>query len=220
MTAKPPPLGRTMKKTLLSLLALSSLLTFNAQAQDVTLGNPILGGPGCPQGSVSVSLTEDKKTISVLFSAFSTSYVAGGAPTKVIATNCRIQLPVTLPPGYIMDVMKLEYNGFHSVPDGSLFMISTNGLRVGKFSTTQPQQSQVKGPITDNYRIEHKLIRIATSECKSPSFMLDFTINMWIQSIGTRFGQAPIKGDAMATLDSLDSLGAGAQLGVALKRCK
>lgn len=210
-----------MKKTILSILVLSSLLTIKAQAQDVVLGNPILGGPGCPQGTVSVSLTDDKKTISVLFSAFSTSYsLASGPGPKMIATNCRIQLPVSLPDGYIMDVMKLEYNGFHAVPEGALFMISTNGLRVGKFATTQPQQSQVKGPISDNYRIEHKLIRLITSECRSPNFILDFTINVWIQSIGTRFGQAPLKGDAMLTLDSIDSAGAGAQLGVALKPCK
>lgn len=206
-----------MKKFILLLLLVSQF----AKAQTARLGTPTVAGSGCPSGSVSVSLTDDASTISVLFSAFSAEYAkASNTPRNNLALNCRIQIPVELPAGYKMDVMDVEYRGFYVVPQNSLFTLQTTGLRIGKIPTLQPQQSVVRGPVNGNFQLVHTLKKFISSDCGNQRFVLDFTITMSAQSQGSRLGRPPFAGDTLIALDSLDSNGAGADLGVALKRCK
>ena len=195
-----------------------------AHSQVARLGSPVLAGTGCPQGSVSVALTEDASTISILFSSFTTSHsAASGRSVSQIALSCRIQIPVEVPAGYAMDLMKLEYRGFYAVPTRSnLFTLETKALSVGKYMIHPPQVTRVPGPIASDYQIVHNLHRPMRSACGQP-FVLDFTINMSVQGPPGRGWIRPLEGDAMASLDSLDSTGnsdgAGAYLGVALKPC-
>lgn len=207
-----------MKKILLQLITLL-LFSVKLQAQTARLGEPTVGGSGCPQGSVSVSITDDASTISVLFSAFNREYSkASNVYSNNLTANCRIQIPVELPPGYRMDVMDLEYRGFYVLPANGVFTLQTNGLRIGKVPTLQPQQSVIRGPVDGNFQLVHKLTRFISSDCGNSRFVLDFTVNMTAHAPGNRFGRPPFAGDVLIALDSLDS--AGAELGVAVKRCK
>lgn len=205
-------------------IVLSSVFISTASAQVAKLGNPTLSGSGCPQGSVSVALTEDASTISVLFSSFTATYAHASSPrTNFLTLNCRIKIPIQVPPGYAMDLMKLEYRGFYAVPNRfSTFILETKALTVSKYITSPPQITKVAGPVATNYQIVHNLSRPLRSVC-GREFELDFTINMGVQG---RLGKGwvnPLEGDAMISLDSLDAGGsddgAGAYLGVALKPC-
>ena len=215
--------GGFMKKAL-SVLIGCLVATVFGEAQVARLGTPILAGTGCPQGSVSVALTEDASTISILFSSFTTSHsAASGRSVSQLALSCRIQIPVEVPAGYAMDLMKLEYRGFYAVPTRTnFFTLETKALSVGKYQIHPPQITRVTGPIASDYQIVHNLHRPMRSAC-GQAFNLDFTINMSVQGPMGRGWIRPLEGDAMASLDSLDSSGhndgAGAYLGVALKPC-
>ena len=83
--------------------------------QDITLSEPVTGGNGCPVGSVAATLTEDRKSLSILFDQFISE--AGPASGKTIdRKNCNIALSVGVPNGYSMSVIGVDYRGFVSLP--------------------------------------------------------------------------------------------------------
>jgi len=64
-----------MKKSIL----LFSTILFSAPvfaADDISLGEPGYGGTGCPAGTVSVTLSPDAKSLSLLFDQYQVPLVA------------------------------------------------------------------------------------------------------------------------------------------------
>lgn len=210
-------------------LLFSILVVFFAslsEAQIARLGEPIFSGTGCPAGSASASLSPDSAQIAILFDAFSISHQANDPQAAQIRLSCKIQIPVELPYGYMMDVMKLDYRGFYAIEDKrNQFSLITTGLRVvlaRGYISGAPQTTYVNGPVNSNYLITHTLPKQARSECGRP-FTLEFSVDMTLQGPRMRAAHLPIVGDVMAALDSLDggiSPGAGAYVGVALQRCR
>ena len=69
-------------KTMIALATLAlggSFATF-AYADDISLGQPGYGGSGCPDASVSATLSPDAKSLSLLFDAYQVE--AGGVTGK------------------------------------------------------------------------------------------------------------------------------------------
>src|SRR5690606_16125540 len=67
------------------ILAIAALLVAGsfaglAQADDIALGEPGYGGTGCPDGSASVTLSPDAKSLSIIFDEYFVE--AGGATNK------------------------------------------------------------------------------------------------------------------------------------------
>ena len=199
-----------------------------ARTQAVRLGSPTLVGSGCPAHLVSVALTPDASLISFLFSGFTLTHSAGGPLVARLLMSCKVQIPVEMPPGYAMNLMKLNYRGFYSLPDKQTnFSLATSGLRVimgrGAILGPAPQITRAHGPTTSGYEIIHTLTRQFRTQCGKP-FVLEFTIDMSLTGAQLGRGMTPIKGGVMASLDSLDidgnSTGAGAYLGVELSPCQ
>ncbi len=59
-----------MMKRIALLVGLMFAGTASAQAQQITLGQPGYGGTGCPAGSVSVTLSPDQTSLSLLFDGY------------------------------------------------------------------------------------------------------------------------------------------------------
>src|SRR5687768_7847017 len=76
----------------------------------IRLGTPSYGGPGCPAGSASVSLSPDEDAISILFDQFIVE--AGGVTGKrVDRKSCNLSLPVHIPQGYSVAIIQTDYRG-------------------------------------------------------------------------------------------------------------
>lgn len=107
-----------MLKTLTVLMAvLGAALSAEAQlARGMRLGAPEYGGTGCPAGTASVSLSPEEDAISVLFDQFT---VEAGASTgrRVDRKACLLSVPVTVPQGYSIGVIQVDYRGFNVVPN-------------------------------------------------------------------------------------------------------
>lgn len=98
-----------------ALLAVVCSLSLTAKADDIQLGIPGYGGNGCPQGSVSATLSPDFKALSILFD----QYLAEAAGRKrVDRKSCNLAIPVHVPQGYSISIFQVDTRGFNSLPVG------------------------------------------------------------------------------------------------------
>lgn len=111
----------------------------------IRLGSPQYGGTGCPAGSASVSLSPEEDALSILFDGFSAS--AGNVSGKrVDRKSCNLSIPVSIPQGYSVSVIQVDYRGFNLIPAyGAYTRLNTEyfwaGIRGPMFSKlfTGPQ---------------------------------------------------------------------------------
>lgn len=127
---------------MLSLLATAAMMISSmAEAQlapGIRLGNPAYGGPGCPAGTASVTLSPGEDAISILFDQFVVE--AGGTTGKrVDRKSCNLSIPVRIPQGYSVSVIQTDYRGFNLIPGaGAYNRLDTEyfwaGIRGPRFS--------------------------------------------------------------------------------------
>ncbi|MEK6773482.1 MAG: DUF4360 domain-containing protein [Bdellovibrionota bacterium] len=146
-----------MLKTLTVLIAIiGSALTAEAQlAKGMRLGMPDYGGTGCPAGSASVSLSPDEDAISVLFDQFTVE--AGSTGRRVDRKACLLSVPVTVPQGYSIAVIQVDYRGFNVVPgNGAYNRINTEYFWAG---IRGPTYSQIfRGPNNDDFTLTNGIM--------------------------------------------------------------
>ncbi|HZY67241.1 MAG TPA: DUF4360 domain-containing protein, partial [Devosia sp.] len=105
-----------MKKILaIAALLIGSSVAGASYADDIALGEPGYGGTGCPDGSASVTLSPDAKSLSILFDEY---YVeAGGSTNKSLdRKSCNIAIPVHVPQGLSVSILNIDYRGYNSLP--------------------------------------------------------------------------------------------------------
>ena len=144
-----------MKKILaIAALLIGSSVAGTAFADDIALGEPGYGGTGCPDGSASVTLSPDAKSLSILFDEY---YVeAGGATNKSMQRkSCNIAIPVHVPQGLSVSVLTIDYRGYNSLPKGAKSTFAVEyffaGIQGPKFSKT------FNGELDKDYLITNKL---------------------------------------------------------------
>jgi hypothetical protein len=101
------------------------------------IGQPIIGGSGCPAGTAQAVMSEDGSTISVLFD----QYVAQTEPSAgpdLDYKSCNVAIPVHVPQGLSVALMQLDFRGYHSIPHGGsgeirrdYFFAGQRGVRLG-----------------------------------------------------------------------------------------
>jgi hypothetical protein len=81
----------------------------------IQLGTPSYNGTGCPLGTVSATLSPDAQSLSILFGAFQAE--AGGTSGKTVDRKaCQVAVPVRVPQGYSVSVIKIDYRGYKRLP--------------------------------------------------------------------------------------------------------
>jgi hypothetical protein len=114
-------------------LALATSAHAQLPVEQIRLGTPSYAGTGCPLGSTSATLSPDGQSLSILFGAFQAE--AGGSTGRTIDRKaCNIAIPVGVPQGYTVSVIKIDYRGFDSLPlsasatfDAEYFFAGQNG---------------------------------------------------------------------------------------------
>lgn len=144
-----------MKKILaIAALLIGSSFAGTAFADDIALGEPGYGGTGCPDGSASVTLSPDAKSLSILFDEY---YVeAGGSTNKSLdRKSCNIAIPVHVPQGLSVSILTIDYRGYNSLPSGARSVFNVEyffaGARGPTFSKT------FNGALDKDYLITNKL---------------------------------------------------------------
>lgn len=81
----------------------------------IQLGVPSYMGTGCPLGTVSATLSPDAQSLSIMFGSFQA--IAGGSSGLTVDRKaCNIAIPVRVPQGYSVSVMKIDYRGYRRLP--------------------------------------------------------------------------------------------------------
>jgi hypothetical protein len=102
-------------------LALSAALATSALAPglataggglpDIYIADADIGGSGCPMGSARAVLSEDKRTLSIIFDEYF-------ADNNQYA-SCNIAVSLSVPEGVTVALVDVDYRGYASVPDSA-----------------------------------------------------------------------------------------------------
>src|SRR5690606_26787237 len=87
-------------------------------APAIKLGKPGYGGPGCPAGTASAAVSGGGTQLTVKFSRYQVA--AGGSSGKTFDRKaCSLSIPVTVPAGYSVAVVAVDFSGYTNLPSGS-----------------------------------------------------------------------------------------------------
>ena len=182
-----------MKKNMLLLSAL--MLSAPVFAVDgISLGEPGYGGTGCPAGTVSATLSPDAKSLSLLFDQYQVA-VGGETGKSFDRKSCNIAIPVRVPQGLSVSVMKIDYRGFNQLPQSATSQFNVEYFFAG---TRGPSfQRKFRGPLTEDYLINNNLTvqAVVWSGCGA-DVNLRTNSSMRVQTVSNR--------EAMASIDSQD----------------
>ncbi len=168
--------------------------TASAQAQQITLGQPGYGGTGCPAGSVSVTLSPDQTSLSLLFDGYIVE--AGGTTGRSFdRKNCNVAIPVNVPQGLSVSIISIDYRGFNQLPAGASSTFAVEYFFAGGRGPTFSRN--FRGELADEYLIHNELTAEATvwSACGA-SVNLRTNSSIRVQTTANR--------QALATVDSED----------------
>lgn len=184
-----------MKKILaIAALLIASTFTSFASADDIALGNPGYGGTGCPDGSASVTLAPDQKSLSILFDNFVVE--AGGSTNKGFDRKvCNIAIPVHVPQGLSVSILGIDYRGFNDIPAGAK---STFGVEYFFAGIQGPSFTKsFTGPVSTDYLVHNQLTAqsLVWSKCGA-DVILRTNPSIRVQTTQNK--------DATATVDSED----------------
>ena len=192
-------------------LAASLSLSATAMAQGLELGYPSTGGNGCPAGTVSANLSPDGQQLSILFDQFVAE--AGPAVGKTLdRKSCNISIPVTVPGGYSISIMAVDYRGFVGLPSRKANARFTAEYFFANMPGPRMQRTFVGAQNTD-YLIENDLV-ISAQVWSACGASTNLRVNASIMLQNTDWAQ-----DAIATVDSAD-ISSGIIYQIAYRRCR
>ncbi len=181
-----------MRTNVLFLSAL--MLSTPLFAEDISLGEPGYGGTGCPAGSVSVTLSPDAKSLSLLFDQYQVA-VGGDTGKSFDRKSCNIAIPVHVPQGMSVSVLKIDFRGFNYLPRVASSQFNVEYFFAGTRGPTY--QRKFRGPLDEDYLINNELSveAMVWSSCGA-DVNLRTNSSMRVQTTSNK--------EAMASIDSED----------------
>jgi hypothetical protein len=166
----------------------------------ITLGEPTYSGSGCPDGTLSATLSPDKKTLSVLFDQM---VAHSGTPSllTIDQQQCSLAIPVIVPNGYSVSIYKFDYRGFSEIPTNGEGYINVEYFFAGL--TGMVFEKTLVGPLSEEFFFSNNITSpetIVWSKC-GEEVILRSSI-----SINTKTNEA--LDPTMVTIDSLDATAA------------
>ena len=112
-------------------------LAFAESTAPFTIGDPVVEGSGCPDGTYSVVLSPDGTELSILYSAFTAQT---DATHTYDFSNCNLAIPIDVPSGITVGLIGVDYRGLAYIPTGGVgafsrefFFAGTQGPRITSF---------------------------------------------------------------------------------------
>jgi len=185
-----------LNKTLLksALLALVISASQFAHADEIQLGTPGYGGNGCPAGTASVTLSPDKKSLSLIFDQFIVE--AGGSFRNLERKSCSVAIPVHIPQGFSVSVINADYRGYVSLPAQASARMTAEYFLAG--SVGPKFDKMFLGRTDTDYQFSNKIdvTAVVWSECGVDT---NLRVNAAMLVKTNRLND-----QAMATVDSAD----------------
>lgn len=97
----------------LTLAARPAAAEVNQGIPDIQISGVIYGGNGCPQGTASVILSDDKTKFTILFD----EYIAETEGTDWnVRKSCNLAVSLSIPAGYSVALLWIDYRGYALIP--------------------------------------------------------------------------------------------------------
>jgi len=143
----------------LALLPLAAAVPANPSLNDVTGGAPdptqvqikgiTYGGNGCPKGSMSYQISQDRTIVTLLFDSYIASVGPGIALTES-RKNCQLNVDITYPGGFQYSILSADYRGYAALQSGVQGTLKSTYYFSGQ--TAQTSTTYIfKGPLTGDY---------------------------------------------------------------------
>ena len=163
-------------------------------ADDISLGKPGYGGTGCPEGTVSATLSPDAKSLSLLFDQYQIS-VGGTTGKSFDRKSCNIAIPVHVPQGMSVSVLKIDYRGFNHLPASATSQFNVEYFFAGTRWTAY--QRIFRGVLDEDYLINNELTAesVVWSACGA-DVNLRTNSSMRVRTVGNK--------EAVSSIDSQD----------------
>jgi hypothetical protein len=166
----------------------------------VTIGNPVYGGNGCPQGTMRAIFAPDNLSFSLLFDQFIAEVTDPSLAAKDLMT-CDSIIPIQIPEGMQMQITRVDLRGFAALPERARGTLHStfNFKGRGGDGDRMNLRYNFEGPMMENYELSSDAMAPGESET-SPcggSFQLRIMNQLKVKT--------PRKGErASITLDSVD----------------
>ncbi|MBT2207218.1 DUF4360 domain-containing protein [Actinomadura sp. NEAU-AAG7] len=196
-------------------LGLAALTTAPASAappipDGVSVEVAAVNGSGCPQGTSSVVISEDRTAFTVSYSDY-LAYDGGNAPPADSRKNCQISLRVNAPDNYTYAISGVEHRGFAGLERGTSGLLRTNYYFQGH-PGNQLVDHALKGPYVDGWQFDDQ-IPVQQLVYKPCGESRNLNLNTEL-----RVDAGSSDGDKMSFL-SMDSTHGSARYDFAWKRC-
>jgi len=166
-------------------------------ANEVYIQDVKWAGSGCPAGSVSRSLSNDKQTVTLMFD----KYMAAIGPDVSLTQsykNCQLNLKLKTPPGWTYTIHRTQYRGYTTLDDG----VSATQKSIYYFSGDTNQwtaQTTFKGPYAADYHFWDDIKKETLVFCKcGVTTALNINTSLRMQSKNVK------KFGGLITTDSID----------------
>lgn len=181
-------------KTGILLVSVLALTAPAFAAGDISLGEPGYGGTGCPDGTVSVTLSPDQKSLSLLFDQYQVA-VGGETGKSFDRKSCNIAIPVHVPQGLSVSILKIDFRGFNHLPQSASSQFNVEYFFAG--ARGPAFQRKFRGLLDEDYLINNELTAkaIVWSGCGA-DVNLRTNSSMKVQTVANK--------EAMASIDSED----------------
>lgn len=170
------------------------------RVNNLAVGNAIHSGNACPQGTMRAVFAPDNLSFTLIFDQFIADVAENKRGRRDVMT-CDTLIPVQIPTGMQMEITRVDYRGFVSLPDRararlhSVFNFRGRGGDRDRINL----RYEFQGPVMDNYEISSDVMnggaQTETSPCGGNSQLRIMTqLNV----------VSPGKQPASATVDSID----------------
>jgi hypothetical protein len=179
-------------------LSLTSTLALARTSPDkVKVGRPSHEGTGCPDGSASATLSPDLRTLSVIFDRYQAE-AGGPSHKKTDHLHCNLRVPLEVPPGHSLAIVKVDFRGFNSLPQGARSRFKGKfGMRsIGKILDNRDLNRDFSGPLDEDYVLSQAAQAEVWSNCGGTTELdLKTSLDVWTNKQ---------RDHALSTVDSLD----------------
>ena len=166
----------------------------------VTVGTPVYGGSGCPQGSMRAVFAPDNLSFSLLFDQFAAE-VVDSAPPKRDFMICNLMIPIQIPNGMQMEITRVDFRGFTNLPDQATALLHSvfNFRGHGEDMNRINLRYNFQGPVVDNYELSSDVMTGGDTEVSPCGGSVQLRILNELKVRTARRGES-----ATITLDSVD----------------
>ncbi len=184
-----------MKSLVAAAFALVALGVPAMAAPALKLGKPAYGGPGCPAGTASASVTGGGTQLTVKFSQYQVA--AGGSSGRSFDRKaCSLSIPVSVPAGYSVAVVSVDFAGYVNLPSGASASFRLEEFLPGGQGPVFSRD--VKGPKKGKFTASANAAATVWSACGASVTMRTNT-SLLVRASGGRSASASIRSQDVST---------------------